>query len=205
MDTKERILQRTGELFSLIGLKGLTMDYIAVDLGVSKRTIYEIFQDKDELILQAIEYQIRQNNLKLLEIVKQTENVVEAIFVIIELQFRQMNSFNPIILEDIKKYLVRLNVMYYANREKCREFSVSYALLDKGIKEGVFREELKLDVVDGFIFELANLFHHSEGIRQMKLTRTDALNNILFPYFRGICTRKGLELMDVYIGKLENL
>ncbi len=201
MDTKERILNRTGELFQMMGMKSLTMDFIAVDLGISKRTIYELFRDKDELLLQAIKYWVMSNNTRMLQIMNQTENVIEAIFVMIEHQQRQMASYNPVILEDLKKYFIRLNALIYANREKCREFSVSYTLLEKGKKEDIFRKELKIDIVDNFIHELINLFHNSEGIRLMQMNQKDALDNIFLPYFRGICTRKGQELMDSYINK----
>jgi TetR/AcrR family transcriptional regulator, cholesterol catabolism regulator len=202
MDTKEKILNRTGELFQLMGVKSLTMDFIAVDLGISKRTIYELFRDKDELMLQAVEYWIKSNNLKLIEIVNRTENVIEAIFVMIEHQHRQMATFNPVIFEDLKKYFVRLNASFYANREKCREFSITYTLLDKGKKEGVFREKLKIDIVNTFIFELLNMVHNSLAIKLMSLDRNEVLDNILLPYFRGICTSKGQELMETYIHKL---
>jgi TetR/AcrR family transcriptional regulator, cholesterol catabolism regulator len=203
LDTRERILSRTAELFQMLGSKNLTMDFIAVDLGISKRTIYELFKDKDELLLNAIEYWIMTNNIKLLQMIDQTSNVIEAIFVIIDHQHKQINSQNLIIFEDLKKFFVRLNASYYANRDKCREFSVSYALLERGKKEGLFRDELKIDVVDAFIFELVNLFHNSEGIRMMKLNRREAMENIFMPYFRGICTAKGQKLIDSYIHKLE--
>ena len=179
------------------------MDFIAVDLGISKRTIYELFKDKDELVLHAVEYWIKSNNAKLMEFVDQTDNVIEAIFVIIDHQHKQMTSKNLIIFEDLKKIFVRLNASWHTNREKCREFSISFALLEKGKKEGVFRDELKTDVVDSFIFELVNLFHSSEGIRLMNLSRKEALENIFLPYFRGICTVNGQELIDSYLHKLE--
>ena len=203
METRERILSRTAELFQIMGMKSLTMDFIAVDLGISKRTIYELFKDKDELVLHAVEYWIKSNNAKLMEFVDQTDNVIEAIFVIIDHQHKQMTSKNLIIFEDLKKIFVRLNASWHTNREKCSEFSVSFALLERGKKEGVFRDELKIDVVDSFIFELVNLFHSSEGIRLMKLSRKEALENIFLPYFRGICTVNGQELIDSYLHKLE--
>jgi TetR/AcrR family transcriptional regulator, cholesterol catabolism regulator len=203
VDTKERILSRTFELFRMMGMKSLTMDFIAMDLGISKRTIYELFRDKDELLMQTIEYWIKANNIRLMQIIDQTDNVVEAIFVIIDQQHKQITSQNLIIFEDLKKFFVRLKASYYANREKCREFSVSYALLERGKREGIFREELKIDVVDTFIFELVNLFHNSEGIRLMQLNRKEALENIFLPYFRGICTNEGQKLIDSYLHKLE--
>ena len=139
----------------------------------------------------------------MLEMVEKTENVIEAIFVIIDHQHKQMKSQNLIIFEDLKKFFVRLNASWHANREKCREFSISYALLERGKKEGYFREEIKIDVVDTFLFELVNLFHSSEGIKLMNLDRQSAMENIFLPYFRGICTESGQKLMESYLHKLE--
>lgn len=196
METREKILQRTGELFRMMGMKSLTMDYIAADMGISKRTIYELFPDKDTLILHSIEYMIMESNKSVLDLVRKADNVVEAIFVMIDAQHRQMMESNPVILEDLQRYFVRLQTSYYANREKCREFSVSYTLLERGIKEGIFREELKIDLVDTFILELIVMFHNSQALKQMKMTRQEALDNIFLPYFRGICTQEGLKLIE---------
>jgi len=115
---------------------------------------------------------------------------------------RKISSQNLIIFEDLKKFFVRLNASWHTNREKCREFSVSYALIERGKKEGVFRDELKIDAVDTFIFELINMFHNSEALNLMNLNRREVLDNIFLPYFRGICTLKGQELMETYIHKL---
>ena len=196
METREKILQRTGELFRMMGMKSLTMDYIAADMGISKRTIYELFPDKDTLMLHSIEYMIMESNKSVLDLVRKADNVVEAIFVMIDAQHRQMMESNPVILEDLQRYFVRLQTSYYANREKCREFSVSYTLLERGIKEGIFREELKIDLVDTFILELIVMFHNSQALKQMKMTRQEALDNIFLPYFRGICTQEGLKLIE---------
>jgi TetR/AcrR family transcriptional regulator, cholesterol catabolism regulator len=198
METKERVLSRAGELIPFMGVKNLTMDAIATDLGISKRTIYELFRDKDDLVLQSFEYMILESNKKLLKIVEQTENVIEALFVIIEQQHRQMLTLNPVFLEDMKKYFLRLNARFYADCKINNKFSVSYALLEKGIREKIFRSNLKIDVVDNFLHELINMFHNNEGIRLMNLNKQDALDNIMLPYFRGISTAKGLLLIDAY-------
>jgi len=181
------------------------MDAIAIDLGISKRTIYELFQDKDDLILQSFEYMILESNKKLLEIVEKSEHVIEAIFVIIEQQHRQMISLNPVFLEDMKKYFLRLNEKFYANCKMNIKLSVSYALLEKGIRERIFRSDLKIEIVDSFLHELINMFHNNEGIRLMKLSKKDAMDNIMLPYFRGLSTAKGLQLIDAYFSKSDSL
>jgi AcrR family transcriptional regulator len=198
MEPKEKILARTGELFRMMGMKALTMDRVAADLGVSKRTIYEFFGDKEALMLASFDYMIKKNNQHLIEVASKSPNVIEAIFVIAEIQHRQMVTSNPIIFDDLKRFFVKLNASYYNNREKCREFSVVFNLLERGKREGVFREELKIDIVDTFMMELIMFFHVSEAMKSMKLSQEEAVLNIFMPYLRGLCTARGLELLEQY-------
>ncbi len=204
MDTKERILMRAGELFPMVGIRTVTMDYIAADLGISKRTIYELFRDKDELVIQVIEHVIINNNRKLLEIVAETENAIEALFLIIEREHNRMMSFSPLFVEDMKKYFSRIHECFFEDQKKIREFSVSYAILERGLKEDIFRKELAIDIVDNFLHELVHFLHTSQRLRLMNLQKEDVLTNILLPYFRGICTRKGQELIDKYFKTMTN-
>jgi TetR/AcrR family transcriptional regulator, cholesterol catabolism regulator len=204
MDTRERILVRAGELFPVMGIRNVTMDQIASDLGISKRTIYENFRDKDELVIEMVEYDMLKNNRKMLVIVAETDNAIEALFSIIEREFNRTSSFNPVFMEDIKKYLHRIHECFFEDQKKIREFSVSYAILERGLKEDIFRKELAIDIVDNFLHELVHFLHTSQRLRLMNLPKEDVLTNILLPYFRGICTRKGQELIDKYFKTVTN-
>jgi TetR/AcrR family transcriptional regulator, cholesterol catabolism regulator len=200
--TKDRILNRARELFPVMGIRSVTMDQIAADLGISKRTIYELFKDKDDLVIQVIESEIIANNSRLLEIVAETDNAIEALFLIIEREHNRMIAFNPVFMEDMKRYLSRIHSCFFGDTKKIREFSVSYAILEKGMRENIFRKELAIDIVDNFLHELVNLLHNSQRFRLMNLQKEEILHNILLPYFRGICTKMGLELIDKYFNKL---
>lgn len=202
MDTRERILLRAGELFPLVGIRGVTMDYIAADLGISKRTIYELFRDKDELVLQVIENEIIRHNKELLGIVAETENAIEALFIIIQKEFERMLHINPVFSEDMKKYFSKMHECFFENNQKIREFSVSYAILEKGMREDIFRKELAIDIVDNFLHDLVGMLHSSQRFRLLNPSKENILNNILLPYFRGICTRKGQDLIDKYFNSI---
>ncbi len=186
----------------MVGIRSVTMDYIAADLGISKRTIYELFRDKDELVIQVIEHVMINNNRKLLEIVAETENAIEALYLIIEREHNRMMSFSPVFVEDMKKYFSRIHECFFEDLTKIREFSVSYAILERGLKENIFRKELAIDIVDNYLHELVHFLHTSQRLRLMNLSKEDVLANILLPYFRGICTRKGQELIDKYFNTL---
>ena len=203
METKERIKERAGELFSSIGIKNLTMDALALDLGISKRTIYEHFKDKDDLVIQVIEHQIITNNQVFLEIISKAGDVIEALFLIIRQEHERFRNINPVYKEDLKKYFPRINECFYQDNEKLKEFSASYTLLEKGKSDGVFRSDLNIEIADNFLHELIIFLHNSERIRLMNLKEEAVLQFIILPYFRGICTRKGQELMERYFNQIE--
>ena len=203
MEAKERIKERAGELFSSIGIKNLTMDALALDLGISNRTIYEHFKDKDDLVIQVIEHQIITNNQVFLEIISKAGDVIEALFLIIRQEHERFRNINPVYKEDLKKYFPRINECFYQDNEKLKEFSASYTLLEKGKSDGVFRSDLNIEIADNFLHELIIFLHNSERIRLMNLKEEAVLEFIILPYFRGICTRKGQELMERYFNQIE--
>lgn len=198
METKEKILIRAGELFPVMGIRSVTMDSIALDLGISKRTIYELFKDKDDLVVQTMEYQIIRNNERLLNLLNSRENAIEALFMALNHEHDRMMAMNPLFLEDIQKYFAKIHACFYQDHQRIREFSIPYVLLERGMREKIFRSDLQIEIVDNFLHELAGLLHNSVRLKLLQSTYEDILKNILLPYFRGICTRKGQELIDQY-------
>ncbi len=177
------------------------MDALAFDLGISKRTIYEHFKDKDDLVIQVIEHEINRNNQLFLEIISKAGDVIEALFMIIRQENERLSNINPVYKEDLKKYFSCINECFYQDNEKLKEFSASYALLEKGKSDGVFRSDLNIEIVDNFLHELIIFLHNSLRIRLMNLKEEAVLEFIILPYFRGICTRKGQELMERYFNE----
>ncbi|MDY0102215.1 MAG: TetR/AcrR family transcriptional regulator [Lentimicrobium sp.] len=198
METREKILVRASELFLGMGVKNVTMDYIATETGVSKRTIYELFKDKDDLVVQSLREMIITNNKQMIDIIAKTEHVIEALFLIMKRETERQKDYTRVFIEDIKKYFPAVNESLFACKKNLKEFSASYALLEKGIRENIFRKDLKIELVDNFLHELIGLIHSSERLKIFHPTPEDILRSIFFPYLRGICTWKGIELMDKY-------
>lgn len=198
MDNKEKILIHASELFVARGIRNVTMDMIASDLSVSKRTIYELFSDKDTLVIECIRRMIINDNEELLEIIRTADNVVEALLRIIRHQKDKVESYPAIFIEDFKRYFPVIQASFYSCKSDLKKFSASYTLLERGMREGIFRKELKIEMVDNFIHEMISLIHSSTRIRSLKAADDDILNNIFIPYFRGICTPRGISLMDQF-------
>lgn len=205
METREKILAKASEMFLSVGVKNVTMDSIASELGISKRTIYELFKDKDDLVVQSLREMIIRNNHQMLGIISKTDHVIEAIFLIMKLEAERRNQFTKVFIDDVKKYFPAVNALLFACKENLKEFSASYALFEKGIREHIFRSDLKIELVDNFLHELIGMLHTSDRLRALNPEKQEILNNIFLPYFRGICTRKGTDLMDKYFENLNEL
>lgn len=198
MEVKDKILAKASEMFLTYGIKNVTMDSLVSELGISKRTLYELFKDKEDLVFQCLRYMILEDNKDILKIIDDSENVVEAIFKILKHQEERRKQFPKVFIEDIKKYYEVVNNSFYACREDLKKFSASFTLIDKGVKQGVFRKGLRTELVDGFLHEIITLLHTSSRMHLLKPSDKDVFRNIILPYFRGISTLKGLELLDTY-------
>lgn len=201
MTAEEKIISAAYDAFTLVGVKNVTMDSIAQAAGVSKRTVYELFKDKDDLAIAVIKYMIIQNNKQMIELIGNTEDVIEALFIVMESESHRREVLSPVFKNDIQKYMPKINDLFF-DHEKLAELSAGFIFLKKGIEQGVFRKDLRLEVVDLFMHEMIGILHTSERLKGLKMGKLEIMNNIFIPYFRGICTKKGLALMDKYFKNL---
>ncbi|NCC73297.1 MAG: TetR/AcrR family transcriptional regulator [Sphingobacteriia bacterium] len=205
MEIKEKILSRASELFMSQGVKNVTMDNLAADLKMSKRTLYELYENKEALVLETFKYIYLKENKILKDIVRSSSNVIEALSTIINRKKEQFQSLNPIFIEDLKKYIATTQAFFHSGENKPKEYSIMYLLLEKGMNEGIFRKDIRIDVVDNFFNELLFLVHNSKRMEISKLDDYTVLCNIFIPYFRGLCTLKGSEMIEsIFSDKLNN-
>ncbi len=94
-DYDARIVSGAAELFRTYGIRAVTMDAIATHLGMSKRTIYERFRDKDELLFAVMNEMIRKQKEMLENILNSSSNVMEAIFTMLRISREHMAAMNP--------------------------------------------------------------------------------------------------------------
>ncbi|MGE5317525.1 MAG: TetR/AcrR family transcriptional regulator [Chloroflexota bacterium] len=202
MSAEEKIINAAMEAFQLKGIKSVTMDSIAQAAGVSKRTVYELFEDKDALAIATIKRMILDNNRKLIELLGHTENVIEALFIAMDTESNRRTKLSPVFEADLSKYHDIIMAEFLEHPEKLCDYSAGFTFLQKGIEQGVIRKEMRIEIVDSFLHDMIGLVHHSKRIKQIKPTKEEVINNIFLPYFRGICTRKGLTLMEKYFENL---
>jgi TetR/AcrR family transcriptional regulator, cholesterol catabolism regulator len=203
MELKERILSKTSELFLVYGIKNVTMDMLASELGISKRTIYEIFGDKENLVVEFLAFVYRKQNTMRMHIIENAEHSIEAMFQIFRSQYLEHKSIPKVFLEDLKKYIPVMNKRLFSDADFLKEHSSSYKLLEKGVQQGIFRKEINTEMVDLFLQELFPFVMNNERIMMRKCEDMEVFTNIILPYFRGLCTIKGINLIDKYFDNLD--
>ncbi|HRZ78250.1 MAG TPA: TetR/AcrR family transcriptional regulator, partial [Bacteroidales bacterium] len=161
MDNREKIILHACELFRSRGIRSVTMDSLATDLSISKRTIYELFTDKDSLVMECVKRILLRDNEVLMGILKESENVIEAILKFLRHQKTLRETYTPAFVEDFKRYLPAVHATFYSCKEDLKKFSASYTLLEKGRREGVFRPGMDIEMVDHFIHEMMSVIHTS--------------------------------------------
>lgn len=197
MEVETRVILKAQELFLARGIKSVTVDQICFEIGISKRTLYEVFKDKNELISVVIKQLAKDSYDQHLEILHSSENVVEALMRYHHLSMSNMAKVNCLFYEDLKRFYPSLLLCFFPKASE--RSSIFYLLISRGIQEGIFRSEINPEIISEFIQNfMLTLFHSKKTLFERMPSNTDIKNSIMAPLFRGISTTKGLELASKY-------
>lgn len=197
MEAHDRVIQKSMELFTQYGIRQVTMDQIAEELGMSKRTIYELFKDKDTLVAECIETMFTLYNEEIRNIIAGASNVIEALYLLGQHGQKKRASVNRLYFEDLRKYYPGLHESIM-KRTRPGKGSFSCSIITKGIEEGIFQADLNIEIVDSFLYMMMESFH-KKGIYPENTTEKEVLRNIIIPYYLGISTEKGKKIIEQYI------
>jgi AcrR family transcriptional regulator len=197
MSQEERIIKGALDLFLQAGIKSVTMDDIARHLGMSKKTIYQFFGDKNELVVALVKNRLQEDEREMNAIMESSANVIEEMIKMMKCSEEILSRVNPIVFHDMQKY----------HPEAWQEFQRFKAeviinkleeLLLKGINQGFIRDDIDVKILAtrrvnqvemGFNTQIFPIAHFNSWKVQVQLLEH-------FNY--GICTIKGHELLDNY-------
>src|ERR1041384_3520028 len=135
-NTRVRIRDKAKELFLRFGIRSVSMDDIAAQLGMSKKTIYQYFTDKDELVEAVIVHKINQMQKECTDSRKDAKDAVHEIFLVMERIIDQLRNMNPMIIYDLEKFHFRAFQRFSEHKNKFLA-----KMIEENIKWGV-KEEL---------------------------------------------------------------
>lgn len=197
MDNKTRIIQEAKSLFMKLGIRSVSMDDIANHLGMSKKTIYQLFTDKDELVDNVIEADIQKIETDCIVCCELSADAIDEIFKTMEMIVVQFRNMNPMVLFDLQKY-------HHRSYEKFMKYKNTFLLeiinknLIKGVKEGLYRKDIKIDILSKFRLESMMLSFNMETYPPEKYNILEVTLEIIEHFLYGLATEKGYQLIVQY-------
>lgn len=198
MDIKDRIIEKAGELFFQYGIRNISMDELASSLGMSKRTIYENFKDKEDILKSLILKIKDERNEVIKEFLVKGLNVVEVFINIIEIQ-KKMPVSNAKFIQDIYKYYPNITKIMQEHIEKNNVFLQEFLL--KGIEQGFIREDLNIKVTAFLVEESTYTYIRASYLEQPPFSFPELFYTMMINFVRGISTEKGIKIIDAHLAK----
>ncbi|MCD7977049.1 MAG: TetR/AcrR family transcriptional regulator [Tannerellaceae bacterium] len=194
---KERIIVTAMDLFSQHGIKSVSMDDIARAMSISKRTLYEFFNDKETLLIEGMQYNKNRFNKILTRLEKSAPTAVDVILLCYMEMMKRPRWYHQRFYEDLKKYPKALQ---HKEEEKNEFIPKCKQLFARGVREGVFRDDVNFEIVALLAKDQAKMLHPSKTFSNH--SNSEVYNTVLFTFLRGICTDEGRNILNRYAIKL---
>ncbi len=193
-ELRERIIDTAVQAFSAHGIKSITMDDIAASLGISKRTLYEVFSDKETLLEECILKGQKEEDEFLKQVLATSGNVLKVLLKCYQRSIEKFHATNKKFFEDIKKY-PKAYALITSRHNRDTEKAVDF--LKEGVKQGIFRDDVNFAIVDLLARQQIDLMMNTDICK--KYSFLEVYETIMFTFLRGISTEKGAHELEVFI------
>ena len=199
MTKREIVIKRAAEMIVELGVKSLRVDDLAHDLAVSKRTLYEMFGDKEELLYHSIKYLFQKEADEIQSSVAGTQLGIPALLEIFDAMMAR-SAVRKRIMENLAKFYPEL---YERIMTENRDYGLAMLRdkLTRLVEEGLISEMVNIDLsITMFYYTSMGLMRrHGRLVLPNGVTEQDAFRYTIVNFFRGIATVKGVEQIDTYI------
>lgn len=198
MELCDRIIDETYKLLTTKSCKLITMDEIANNLGISKRTLYENFKDKSTLLEDCLSNNFEQANEKVKKITENSENSLISFMLMTQMAHKSIANIGYDNINDIKKYYPQIYTNVFLKHVDFHKKN-TYRLIQKAIKEGLIIKKVDVDFLQNMLRVFLFYCSKNEYLSLNPDFNASKLFNIhLFIAMRGISTIKGIEIIDKY-------
>lgn len=197
MEQKEIILKGVLEMFLKYGIKSITMDDISRALGVSKKTIYLYFEDKDVLVRECVKAFTDYQKVTLNNIRVEAKDSLEELIKMSDYMKSHVCNINPALLYDVKKYHQKAWNIFLDYKKEFVEKSIESSLT-KGISEGFFRPNINAKILSKLRMETVEMAFNTEIFPPSEFQTAQVQIEFFEQFVYGICTLKGHKLLNKY-------
>ena len=195
MQTK--ILLKARDLMFQSGLRQVTMDDLAHQLGISKKTIYQYYKDKDDLVKAVVNLELKDHEITCKDCKSKAENAIHEMFLLMENMKAMTQTMNPNSMMELEKHFSNAFEIIKNHKDEFL-FSLIKQNLMKGIEEGCYRKDLDIDIISKFRLETVFIPFNLHLFPLNKFNSIEVHTQLMEHFVYGLMTIKGHELMDRY-------
>jgi AcrR family transcriptional regulator len=202
-DEMINILERVNCLYRKYGIKSVTMDDVSRELGISKKTLYQYFTDKNDLVLQIVDLEVKRRTHSFDEIFTRNLNAVEELIELNRLANQMMKEYSPVIEYDMKKYYP----MAYERIQQVkniRMYEIILANMKKGKAEGIFRQEMNEEIIAKMHVSRIMAASENSMFTHEELHSVAFFREFFIYHIRGIANEKGLKILENCLKNFES-
>lgn len=201
LDTRAYIITGADELFCQFGFKSVTMDDIAKHLGISKKTIYQHFADKNDLVNVLMEARYSNHNGEMKMHTKHGLDAVHEIFLGLEDMNEWLITLNPKLFFDLQKYHPEAWFKFLKFKEESLAIAIA-ANMERGIKEGIYRSDIHIPILTELrLAQIQLIFKEYSTYNKSKYSISQIMIEITQHFLFGMVTDKGKIRLEHYINE----
>jgi AcrR family transcriptional regulator len=196
-NTKVRIRDKAKELFLRFGIRSVSMDDIATQLGMSKKTIYQYFTDKNELVDEVVEDDIQHMQADCVSSFAEAKDAIDEIFITVDRLMDQLSNMNPMLIYDLEKFHVRAYQRFMEHKNKFL-LQVIRRNMERGITEELYRPDLNVDVLSKFRLDSMMIAFNIDLYPPSRYNLAEVTQLIIEHFVFGLASLKGHKLILKY-------
>lgn len=194
---ENRILLKARDLMTRHGVKHVTMDDIASQLGISKKTIYQFYKDKEAVVMAVVNLELEEQSLKCQKTQDIAENAVHEMFMILEDIQQMFKNMNPMTMNELAKYFPEAFARIQNHKDEFMHRIIKTNLM-KGIEQGVYRNEIDPEILSIYRLETSFVPFNTQLYPFSKFDIGKVTLQIIENFIYGVMSIKGIELMEQY-------
>lgn len=203
MEVFDRIVEVARKLFCSQGCKRVTMDEIAVQLGMSKKTLYQYHSQKDSLIKEIMQRDLAAHVKQIHEIRASAENPLDECLKSLEFMSSIMATHSPMYFVDLQKFYPNVWRLFLQFKSETL-IGVIESNLEQGVKEQLYRKNINIKILARMRIESIELAFDQSKFPMAEFSLVDVQRESLLHFLYGIVTIKGHELINKYLNIKEN-
>ena len=197
MEVKERILLKSHELFNRYGIRSVSMDDIAGQLGMSKKTLYQYYTDKDELVTAVFSVVMDHNRMECRSNKETADNAIHEVFMAFDMVQEMFSNMNISVLHDMEKYHPACYKKYLEYKNGFM-YQMIRSNIERGMKEEVYRSDIDVDIMTRYRIYSIMLSFNTQVFPNNRSHVVYIEQQLLEHFLNGLATPKGQKLIQKY-------